>query len=247
MSKNQSAERVAVVTGAGRRVGAAITQILHQQGFNVAVHYLASIADAQSNVDRFNAERPDSAIAIRADLSEPAAAKAIVSEVLTKWGRLDALINNASIFDPTPLLDFDDALSTQLMDINFAAPLRLSLAAARALKMHRGAIVNVSDIHAERPRKDYLSYCVSKAALNALTRSLALDLAPEVRVNSVAPGAVLWAPSDDEPLQQTILDRTPLARRGEPADIANTVAFLLNAEFVTGQIIPVDGGQTIRL
>lgn len=239
--------KVVLVTGGGRRVGAEITRTLHGAGAKVVVHYRRSVRGAAELAEELNARRPDSALALSADLLDTAALPALVDSAVAHFGRLDALVNNASSFFATPLGSVDEAQWDDLVGSNFKAPLFLSQAARPHLLASRGAIVNITDIHAERPLKDYALYCAAKAGLLGLTRALALELAPEVRVNAVAPGPILW-PEDDsfnDSARQDILRRTPLARCGEPADIARTVLFLLaGAPYVSGQVIAVDGGRT---
>lgn len=240
-------DKVVLVTGGGRRVGAEITRTLHGAGARVVVHYRRSVRGAAELVDELNGLRPDSALALNADLLDTAALPGLVQAAVAHFGRLDALVNNASSFFPTPVGSIDEAQWDDLVGSNFKAPLFLSQAARPHLQASRGAIVNITDIHAERPLKDYALYCAAKAGLLGLTRALALELAPEVRVNAVAPGPILW-PEDDsfnDDARRDILSRTPLARCGEPADIARTVLFLLaGAPYVSGQVIAVDGGRT---
>ena len=243
-----------LVTGAARRVGAAIVRRLHADGGNVLIHYRDSRADAAALAAELNAARPQSAQAHGSDLSEVDGLQALVEAALGAYGRLDGLINNASGFFPTPFGTISPAQWDELMASNLKAPLFLAQAAAPALKRTRGAIVNIIDIHAERPLKDYVAYSAAKAGLAGLTRSLALELAPEVRVNGVSPGAINW-PDDDTnggqfpPAERArILATTPLAREGGNDEIASAVAFLLSGtNYVSGQILAVDGGRSIYL
>ena len=243
-----------LVTGAARRVGAAIVRRLHADGGNVLIHYRSARREAEALVAELNAKRPHSAEAHGMDLSATDGLQALVGAALGAYGRLDGLVNNASGFFPTPLGSITPAQWDELMASNLKAPLFLSQAAAPALKKTGGAIVNIIDIHAERPLKDYVAYSAAKAGLAGLTRSLALELAPEVRVNGVSPGAINW-PDDDANRGQfgaaeraRILAATPLAREGGEDEIAKTVAFLLEGTaYVTGQIIAVDGGRSIYL
>ena len=245
--------KTVLVTGAARRVGLSIAQALHAAGANVMVHYRTARADAEALVDEFNTLRAGSAISQQADLLDVEALSALVARTVAHFGQLDALINNASSFFATPIGEIDLAAWDDLVGSNFKAPLFLSQAAAPHLKATRGAIVNIADIHAERPLAGYPLYCAAKAGLIGLTRALAIELAPEVRVNAVAPGPILW-PDDSESgafdakARERIVAHTLLKRSGEPLDIARTVRFLLDdASYVTGQVINVDGGRSAHL
>ncbi len=240
---------VALITGAARRVGAVIARTLHAAGYDLALHYRHSADEARALADELQASRTGSVLLVQADLADLAALPAGVAQVTAHYGRLDALVNNASAFFPTPVDSATPAQWDTLFASNAQAPFFLSQAALPALRDARGSIVNLVDIYAERPLADHPLYCMAKAALAAMTRSLALDLAPAVRVNGVAPGAVMW-PSDGKPYddQQAMLSRTPLRRAGTPNDVAGTVLWLLrDAPFVTGQIIRVDGGRTLSV
>ena len=242
--------RSVLITGAAKRVGAQIARTLHQAGANVFLHYRAAAAEATLLAAELNAVRPGSADCLQADLRDTATPARLVAAVVSRFGRLDALVNNASSFFPTPLGGIDEAAWDDLVGSNFKGPLFLSQAAAPHLRICRGAIVNITDIHAEWPLKNYPLYCAAKAGLLGLTRALALELAPEVRVNAVAPGPIAWPDNDafDAVARAEIIDRTLLQRIGEPADIARTVRFLIfDAPFVTGQVINVDGGRSTRL
>jgi len=240
-------DKVALVTGAARRVGAAIATCLHAAGANVAIHYRGSAREADALAAGFNEERENSAMTFQADLLETAAAPRMIASVLEWHGRLDILVNNASTFYPTPLGEITEQHWEDLVGSNLKAPLFLSQAAAPALRDTRGTIVNIVDIHAQRPLRDHLVYGPAKAGLAMLTRSLAKDLAPEVRVNGVAPGAILWPETEmDDATRASIIKQIPLARSGQPADIAGCVLYLVrDARYVTGQIIAVDGGRSI--
>ena len=243
-----------LVTGGARRVGAAIVRRLHAGGGNVLIHYGRSRAEAETLAAELNAQRPHSAQAHGLDLSGVDGLNSLVGAALDAYGRLDGLVNNASGFFPTPMGSITPAQWDELTASNLKAPLFLAQAAAPALKKTAGAIVNIIDIHAERPLKDYAVYSAAKAGLAGLTRALALELAPEVRVNGVSPGAIKW-PDDDTnggqfpaAEQARILATTPLAREGGEDEIARTVAFLLSeTSYITGQIIAVDGGRSIYL
>lgn len=240
-------QHVALVTGAARRIGAAIARRLHAHGSSVAVHYRGSADEAQSLVDELNALRPDSATALQADLLDTDAIADLVRKVSGWGGRLDVLVNNASSFYPTPLADIDEENWRDLMGSNLKAPMFLAQAAAPSLRQSQGSIVNVVDIHSKRPLRDHVVYGSAKAGLAMLTRSLAKDLAPDVRVNGVSPGAILW-PEDgmNDDIKASILEQVPLGRHGEPDDIANAIVFLVHdATYVTGQVIAIDGGRSI--
>lgn len=239
--------RWALVTGAGKRIGATIARHLHGAGANVAVHYFRSAQDADRLAAELNAERADSAVAVGGDLRDVDALERVVRDVVAHAGRLDILINNASSFYPTPLGTITNETWHDLIDSNLKAPLFLSQAALPHLKAARGVIINIVDIHAQRPLGDYVVYGAAKAGLAMLTRSLAKDLGPDIRVNGVAPGAILWPDSGmSEKVQQAIVRKVPLKRTGDPEDIASAVLYLArDATYVTGQILAVDGGRSV--
>jgi pteridine reductase len=240
---------VALITGAGRRVGAVIARTLHAAGHDLALHYRHSADEARALADDLEAQRSGSTLLLQAELADLAALPVMIEQLLAHYGRLDALVNNASAFFPTPLGTATAQQWDTLFASNAQAPFFLSQAAIPALREARGGIVNLIDIYAERPLAEHTVYCMAKAAHAAMTRSLALELGPEIRVNGVAPGAVLW-PSDGKPYddQQAMLARTPLQRAGTPEDVAGAVLWLLrDAPFVTGQIIRVDGGRTLAV
>lgn len=243
--------KVVLVTGGAKRVGAAICRCLHAAGASVAVHYRNSAQQAQDLRDELNALRPESALALQADLLDPEALPTLVRRVVEKFGRLDALVNNASSFYPTPLAGIDERQWHDLLGTNLKAPLFLAQAAADELRRRHGAIVNIADIHAERPMRDHLLYSVAKAGMVALTKGLAQEMSPQVRVNAIAPGVIVWPEGDewdDEEKRRKIIAHTLLKREGEPDDVARTVKFLLSdAPYITGQIISVDGGRSINL
>jgi len=241
--------KVALVTGAPRRIGAAIVRRLHAAGAAVMIHYRGGEAQAAQLEAELNAQRTASAARVKADLLAPVAPRALVEAVLARFGRLDILVNNASSFYPTPVGKIEAGHWEEIVGSNLRAPLFISQEAAPHLAKESGAIVNVADIHAERPLKGYPLYSIAKAGLVALTRSLALELAPAVRVNAVAPGAIVW-PEDGQfepPERGRILATTPLARMGKTEEIAEAVHFLATAPFVTGQVLAVDGGRSIFL
>jgi pteridine reductase len=242
---------VVLITGAARRVGAEIARTLHTAGASVVLHYRASAHEAEALAAELNARREKSALAVRQDLRDTATLGRLIEAVIMHFGHIDALVNNASSFFPTPVGGIDEAAWDDLIGSNLKGPLFLSQAAALHLARTRGCIVNITDIHAERPLKNYPLYCIAKAGLLGLTRALALELAPAVRVNAVAPGAIEWPENDsDFPAaeREAIIGHTLLKRVGSPADIARTVKFLIfDAPYITGQVINVDGGRTAHL
>ena len=242
--------KVVLVTGGAKRVGAAIARRLHREGANLMLHYRGSERDAKALRTELNAARADSVALLQADLLDVMGLPEIVKNTVGRFERLDALVNNASSFFPTPVGEMTAASWDSLIGANLRAPLFLSQAAAPHLKKTGGAIVNITDIHADRPLKGYVIYSIAKTGLAGLTRSLARELAPEVRVNGVAPGAIVW-PEDgswDDLTRQRIVSHTLLRRTGEPDDIARAVYYLIaDAPYVTGQIIAVDGGRSINL
>jgi pteridine reductase len=242
---------VVLVTGAARRVGAEIVRTLHAAGAGVAIHYRSSAAEADGLAAGLNAARPGSAAAFGADLLEADALPRLVEAVVARFGRLDALVNNASSFYATKVGAVGTAAWDDLLGSNLRAPFFLAQAAAPHLAGSNGCIVNITDIHAERPLKGYPVYCAAKAGLLGLTRALALELGPRVRVNAVAPGPIEWpAGTTDFPpeMRTAIIAHTLLKRVGSPADIAQAVKYLIyDAPYVTGQVINVDGGRTAHL
>ncbi|HWZ72039.1 MAG TPA: pteridine reductase [Casimicrobiaceae bacterium] len=242
--------KVVLITGGAKRVGAATCRRLHSAGANLMLHYRVSAGEARLLQAELNHQRKDSVALIQADLLDIAKLPAMVEQTVQSFGRLDALVNNASSFFQTPVGEITAAAWEDLIGTNLRAPLFLSQAAAPALKKSQGAIVNITDIHAERPLKNYVVYSVAKAGLVGLTRSLARELAPEVRVNAIAPGPILWPDDEtfDELSRQRIISHTPLKREGTPEDIAKAVHFLLaEATYVTGETINVDGGRHVAL
>jgi pteridine reductase len=243
--------KVVLVTGGAKRVGAAICRRLHAAGAELAVHYHNSAQEALALQDELNELRPRSAAAFQADLLDLDALPKLVHKVVKKFGQLDALVNNASSFYATPLAEVDEQQWHDLLGTNLRAPLFLAQAAAAELRRRHGCIVNIADIHAERPMHGHLLYSVAKAGLAALTRALAQEMAPQVRVNAVAPGVIMWPENAawmDEEQRRKIVAHTLLKREGEPGDIAKIVAFLIqDAPYVTGQIIAVDGGRSINI
>lgn len=242
---------IALITGAAHRLGAETAEELHRRGWSVIVHYRSRQQQAQALIDRLNSNRPGSAFGVQGDLTLKEDISRIAQEAVTFTGRLDGLVNNASAFFSTPVNEASEQDWEELINTNLKAPFFLIQACLPALRQHRGGVINLIDIYAERPLADHPIYCASKAGLAALTRSCATDLAPDIRVNGVSPGAILWPEQGDavgQAHQQSILDRTPLQRTGEPGDIARTIAFLLcDAPFITGHIIPVDGGRSLSI
>jgi pteridine reductase len=247
MAAGKSKGKVALVTGAARRIGAAIVRALHDDGADIAIHYRGSAEAATALETELNRKRRKSAMAVQADLLDTFGLQSVIDDVVAWKGRLDVLVNNASTFYPTPPGMITEEHWNDLVGSNFKAPLFLSQAAIPALSETRGCIVNIVDIHAQRPLRNHTVYGPAKAALVMLTRSMAKDLAPDIRVNGVAPGAILW-PEDEmnEATKATILKQIPLERPGDPADVAGCVLYLVrDATYVTGQIIAVDGGRSI--
>ena len=239
---------VVLITGAGKRIGAALATHLHARGYTIALHYQHSKPEAETLRDAFNSARAGSAISLQADLGDAAQRDALVPSIIERFGHLDALINNASSFYPTPVGATTDTDWDTLFDANARAPFFLAQAAAPFLRERRGCIVNLLDIFAERPKPEHTLYVMAKAAQRMLTQSLALELAPEVRVNGIAPGAILWPESGkSEARKKAIIDATPLARIGSVADICEAATFLIeSARYSTGQILDVDGGRLLR-
>ena len=244
---NDKFKKWALVTGGAKRIGATIAETLHNNGFNVAIHYNSSSDSAEQLCAQFNAKKQDSSIAIGADLLDQSSLENLIPSLIEKTKRLDVLVNNASTFYPTPiekiaLEDWDNLFGT-----NLKAPLFLSKYAAKYLRQSRGTIINIIDIHSKKPLKDHPIYGSAKSGLAMLTRSLASDLAPAVRVNGISPGLILWPennPSDQ--VKNNILQQIPLKKIGTSEDIANCVLFLIeDAPYITGEIIAVDGGRSM--
>ena len=244
-------EKVVLVTGGAKRVGAAICRRLHAQGARIVIHYRSSLDEARALQLELNQHRPGSASLAQADLLDIDLLSDLIDKTVQRYGRLDAMINNASSFFATPLDTCTIDAWNDLIGSNLMAPLFLSQAAAKHLKTQNGCIVNIIDIHTERPLKNFVIYNAAKGGLQALTKSLALELGPEIRVNGVSPGPIMWPENgnwSDENARQTIIDGTILKRVGDPDDIAKTVQFLVHdAPYITGQIIAVDGGRSIHL
>jgi pteridine reductase len=249
--RDQPSNPVALITGGGRRIGAEITRQLHQQGYRVIIHYLRSTDEAAELTQKLNTLRPDSAVAINADLAVAAEVEHLAEQAVAAWGQLDVLINNASSYYPTQFGQVTEAQWEDLIASNTKAPFFLSQSIAPALKKQKGCIVNIVDIHAERPLLDYSPYTIAKAGNAMLIKSLARELAPEVRVNGVSPGVIIWPENSarhSEEEKKRILEQVPLEREGSLADIAKTVLFFVkDAPYITGQILAVDGGRSIYM
>ena len=243
--------KVVLITGGAKRVGAAIGRLLHASGANLMIHYRSSVDEARALQDELHAVRPDSVALIQADLLDVSGLPSLINQTVATFGGLDVLVNNASSFYPTPIGTITMKDWDNLMGSNLIAPMFLSQAAAPELKKRRGCIVNIADIHAERPMKSYVVYSVAKAGVVGLTKSLARELGPLVRVNAVAPGPIMWPEDDpnfDEVSRQRIVSHTILKTAGGPDDIARAVRFFaIDAPFVTGQVLAVDGGRNAKL
>jgi pteridine reductase len=240
--------KTALITGAANRLGAQIARTLHQNGANLIIHYRRSAADAKALEQQLNAQRVDSASCIQADLNELEAITTLSHKAAQLYDGLDILINNASSFYPTPIDTITQADWEDLIGSNLKAPLFLSQACHPYLRKASGAIINMLDIYGALPLKNHSLYCCAKAGNQMLVKSLALEMAPEVRVNGIAPGAILWPETDDavQPAyQKTILGKIPLRRIGSPDSIAQTVMFLLSSDYITGEVIRVDGGRLL--
>ncbi len=241
------ADKVVLVTGAARRIGAAIAEAFHSQGARLAVHYRGSKTEADALVARLTASRPGSARAFQADLADPTACETLVAAAVRAFGRLDVLVNNASTFYPTPVGAITPDQFDDLIGSNLRAPLFLAQSAAPELARRGGLIINIADIHGLRPLGRHAVYCAAKAALVMLTRSLARELGPAIRVNAIAPGPVLWPENGvDAALRKRIVERTALKRAGSPEDVAKAAIFFAkDAPFVTGEVLAVDGGRLV--
>lgn len=238
-------EQVALITGAARRLGACTARHLHQRGLNIVIHCRNSIEDALALKEELEAQRRDSVRILQADLDDCEAVRQLAADTLAQWQRLDVLVNNASSFYAKPLLESTDDDWTRLVHSNLRAPLILTQELAPALKESQGSIVNIVDVYSEKPLLNHSLYCVAKAGLAQLTRASARELGPDIRVNGVSPGPILW-PEQGQDNASDILHGTALKRSGSPEDIAGAAAFLaLDAGFVTGQILAVDGGRSL--
>lgn len=243
--------KVVLITGGAKRVGASICRILHAAGMNLMIHYKSSLNEARALQAELNLQRPNSVSIIQGDLLNIASLPNLVAETIQQFGHLDVLINNASTYYASEIGEIDETKWLDLMGSNLKAPLFLSQAAAGELRKSNGCIINITDMHVERPKKGYVVYSVAKAGLVTLTKSLAYELGPEVRVNAVAPGPVQWPennPQFDEVYRQRVINQTLLKRVGEAEDVAKAVKFLIaDAPFVTGHVLAVDGGRSLNL
>lgn len=247
--QNNSVPKTALITGAAARIGAEIARTLHAAGMNIVIHYRSSASKAEALAKSLNELRDDSAQILQADLLATQTLDTLVENAAAIWGGIDVLINNASSFYPTPVGSITEKHWDDLMGSNLKAPIFLSQAATPYLQKTQGCIINIVDIHGFRPMKEHPVYCAAKAGLAMLTQSLAKELGPDIRVNGVAPGAIMWPSTELDPqVQASILERTSLKRQGSPQDIANTVKFLvMDAPYITGQVIPVDGGRSLNI
>jgi pteridine reductase len=236
-----------LITGGAKRIGAACAKLLHESGFNILLHYRSSERNALQLRDLLNDIRPDSAQIIKADLAVKAELLLLADYAKTTWGGIDALVNNASSFYPTGIGQVSEHDWDELIGSNLKAPFFLTQALVEELSARRGCVVNITDIHAERGLKGYPVYSIAKAGLVAMTRVMAKELGPDIRVNAVSPGAILWPEQDmSEAVKQEIVERIALKRNGAPEDIARAVRFLIKeADYITGQVIAVDGGRTL--
>jgi len=243
--------KVILITGGAKRVGAAICRELHAEGAQLMIHYKTSIQEARALQAELNLQRANSVAIIQGDLLNMDVSSSLVYETIEHFGKLDVLINNASSYSPTEIGSINEQNWHDLVGSNLKAPMFLAQAAAPELRKNRGCIINITDMHIERPKKGYVVYSVAKAGLVTLTKSLAQELSPEVRVNAVAPGPVLWPdnnPQFDEVYRQRVISQTLLKRVGEAADVAKAVKFLIaDAPFVTGHVLAVDGGRSLNL
>ncbi|HSW71746.1 MAG TPA: pteridine reductase [Gammaproteobacteria bacterium] len=241
--------KVVLITGAARRIGAAVAEACHEAGYNLVLHYRQAITEAEQLCSVFNQKRPHSALIARAELQEGRALKQLLERAEAEWGRLDVLVNNASCFNKTPFGQIKEEDWTVLMDTNLKAPFFLAQLAAPYLAKTAGCIINLTDIHVDKPFGDYSVYCLTKAGLVALTRILAKELAPRIRVNAISPGMIIWPEGENqlaEALKQKIINEAALKRIGSPEDIAKAVLFFVrDADYITGQILAVDGGRLL--
>lgn len=243
---NNVINKTALITGAAKRIGAAIAEHLHQTGMNIIIHHNTSEKEAHELVRKLNKSRAGSATTVQANLQHKESYSALIDSSLKFKGEIDVLINNASAFYPTPVDVLNDVQWDEIININLKAPLFLSQLAAASLRKNNGCIINIADIHANRPLKDHSIYSVSKAGLIMLTQSLAKELAPAIRVNAISPGAITWPEGMDEESKRIILEHTAMKTTGSMKDISNAVLFLINdANYITGQVLNIDGGRTL--
>lgn len=248
-SSTQAAAKTAFITGAAQRIGACLAQAFHQAGFNIVIHYRQSAQAAQELAQQLNQQRPESAALVQGELDSKTAIETVAAKALAAFGQIDLLLNNASSFYPTEIGSVSEQDWDDLMGPNLKAPLFLSQALNPSLQQQQGCIINIIDIHAQRPLAKHPVYCSAKAGLAMLTKSLAKDLSPAVRVNGIAPGAIMWpqqAGELTEEQKREILLRIPMQRSGSPEDIVETALFLARQQYITGQIIAVDGGRSLH-
>ncbi len=242
-------QKVALITGAARRIGAQIAEYLHENGMNIVIHYHQSHTEAEELCATLNAKRKNSAIVVRANLEDTTVLEGIIEQAVNAWGRLDVLVNSASKFYRTRMGNITEFAWNELMGANLLAPLLLSQAAVPHLRLHKGCIINIVDVHGERPMRDYMLYCMSKAGLIMQTKVMAKELGPDIRVNAIAPGETMWPEGEstmDAAMKERVISRTSLKRCGDPLDIAKAVLFLAEqADYVTGHILAVDGGRLL--
>ena len=240
---------VVLITGAARRIGAAIATRLHERGYRVIIHYQNSAADAKKLCAKLNTSRADSAHALQASLLDIDSVQQLAEASIAHWGQLNALVNNASSFYPTPLPDATNTQWDELIGSNLKGPFFLCQALADELKKRCGSIINIADIHAQQPLKDHSIYCIAKAGNKMLTKTLAKELAPKVRVNGIAPGVILWPENDNQKNdeQEKLIKTIPLQCMGNSDDIARLAEFFITgASYITGQTIAVDGGKHLN-
>ena len=254
-NSKESSAKVVCITGASKRIGAGIAELFHQQGFNIIIHYNSSSKEALELIEKFNQQRTNSACTVDADLCDSSQLEKLAADILEKFGRLDVLVNNASRYYPTKFGKVDQQQWDDLIDSNLRGAFFLSQSVSEELGRRHGSIINMVDTHADKALGNHSVYCIAKAGLKAMTRSLALDLAPSVRVNAVSPGAILWSESlensedsDAQEQRARIISKIPAGRLGEISEIAATVFFLaISANYVTGITIKVDGGRSLGL
>lgn len=238
--------KTVLITGAAKRIGASIAKELHQAGMNVIIHHNTSEKEANDLILELNQDRPDSAITLQANLENHSSYKSLIESAIKFKNRLDVLVNNASVFYPTNIDTISEEQWSETINTNLKAPLFLSHFAATYLRNNNGCIINITDIHGERPLKEHSIYSISKSGLITLTQSLAKELAPDVRVNAVSPGAITWPETMDSETKEEILEHSALKKIGTMEDISKAVLFLINdAEYITGQILNVDGGRSL--
>jgi pteridine reductase len=245
MSGKTQPSPVALVTGSSQRLGAHIARVLHAREMNVAIHYRNSHSAAHALAKELESIRPQSTMCIEADLTEASSAQSIMEAIRLRWGRLDLLVNNASLFYPTPISESNAMQWDELMAVNLRAPWLLAQASLSLFSDKGGCIINITDIYADRPKHSYAVYCSTKSGLAGLTRAMACDLAPKIRVNAVAPGAILWHEGSTDHERSLIIKNIPLGRIGTLDDIAEAVCYLADAQYITGQVLNIDGGRSI--